>query len=408
MAINIGKTKAFLRAGQMAELDARRIEVLRRSSSIIQRKIHSYMARKTFVLVRRSAIQIQSVHRELAREAGMRGMVARDELRFRRQTKAVIIVQSHCRKYLACLHYTKLKKAAITTQCAWRGKVARRELKKLKMAARETSALQAAKNKLEKQVEELTWRLQLEKRIRVMVDKLAAENKKLKALVSSLEKKIDGTKKKFEETNKVSEKRLKQALEAESKIIQPKTSMQRLEEKISDMESENQILRQQSLFNAPVKFVSEHPSTSVTKNLENGNHVNEENKSNELQTVTPTKKFGTESDSKFRRSLIERQHENVNALINCIMKEVGFSQGSPVAACICLDVITAVEVKYPTSHQHATWSLDDLPRIEAGCFFVVLNCVLAPVAAAAAAATSALRIPTIGIGAETFCNGQVN
>nr|GEV27923.1 myosin 2 [Tanacetum cinerariifolium] len=49
--------------------------------------------------------------------------------------------------------------------CAWRGKVARGELRKLKMAARETGALQAAKNKLEKQVEELTWRLQLEKRI---------------------------------------------------------------------------------------------------------------------------------------------------------------------------------------------------------------------------------------------------
>jgi hypothetical protein len=36
-------------------------------------------------------------------------------------------------------------------------------------SARETGALQAAKNKLEKQVEELTWRLQLEKRIRVGV-----------------------------------------------------------------------------------------------------------------------------------------------------------------------------------------------------------------------------------------------
>lgn len=35
-------------------------------------------------------------------------------------------------------------------------------------AARETGALQAAKNKLEKQVEELTWRLQLEKRMRVL------------------------------------------------------------------------------------------------------------------------------------------------------------------------------------------------------------------------------------------------
>lgn len=37
-------------------------------------------------------------------------------------------------------------------------------------AARETGALQAAKNKLEKQVEELTWRLQLEKRMRVSIN----------------------------------------------------------------------------------------------------------------------------------------------------------------------------------------------------------------------------------------------
>ncbi|KAF5202605.1 Myosin-10, partial [Thalictrum thalictroides] len=34
----IGKTKVFLWAGQMAELDPRRIEVLGRSASIIQRK----------------------------------------------------------------------------------------------------------------------------------------------------------------------------------------------------------------------------------------------------------------------------------------------------------------------------------------------------------------------------------
>ncbi|KAG1335111.1 3-methyl-2-oxobutanoate hydroxymethyltransferase 1, mitochondrial [Cocos nucifera] len=41
---------------------------------------------------------------------------------------------------------------------------------------------------------------------------------------------------------------------------------------------------------------------------------------------------------------------------------------------------------------------------EAGCFSVVLECVPAPVAAAA---TSALQIPTIGIGAGQFCSGQV-
>ncbi|KAK5818950.1 hypothetical protein PVK06_023902 [Gossypium arboreum] len=67
---------------------------------------------------------------------------------------------------LIILHYLKLKKAAIATQCAWRGRVARKELRKLNMAVRETGALQAAKNKLENQVEKLTWRLQLEKRMR--------------------------------------------------------------------------------------------------------------------------------------------------------------------------------------------------------------------------------------------------
>lgn len=41
---------------------------------------------------------------------------------------------------------------------------------------------------------------------------------------------------------------------------------------------------------------------------------------------------------------------------------------------------------------------------DAGCFSVVLECVPAPVAAAA---TSALHIPTIGIGAGPFCSGQV-
>ncbi|KAI8023889.1 hypothetical protein LOK49_LG03G00963 [Camellia lanceoleosa] len=42
---------------------------------------------------------------------------------------------------------------------------------------------------------------------------------------------------------------------------------------------------------------------------------------------------------------------------------------------------------------------------KSGCFSIVLKCVLAPVATAA---TSALRIPIIGIGTGPFCIGQVN
>ncbi|XP_019461246.1 PREDICTED: myosin-6-like [Lupinus angustifolius] len=421
----IGKTKVFLRAGQMAELDTRRSELLGKSASIIQRKVRSYLACRSFVLLRSSARQIQAACRgHLARHAyeglrqeassliiqqyirmyiarktytdlfssavsiqtGMRGMAARCNLHFRKQARAAIVIQSHCRKYLAQHHFRNLKKAVITTQSLWRGKVARLELKKLKMAARETGALQAAKNKLEKQVEDLTLRLQLEKRIRVdmevlksqetqrlqsalqemqlqfketkellqkereaakreaervpviqevpvvdntLVENLTSENEKLKTLVTLLEKKIDETEKKYEEASKISEERLKQALDAETKIVQLKTAMQRLEEKFSDIESENQVLRQQSLANSSLKTMSKDLSTQVSEKLENGHHSTEEQKA--VETVTPVKKFGTESDS-LRRSYIERQHEYVDTLVKCVIKSTGFHLGKPVAA----------------------------------------------------------------------------
>ncbi|KAJ6689186.1 hypothetical protein OIU85_005577 [Salix viminalis] len=380
----IGKTKVFLRAGQMAELDAHRSEVLGRSASIIQMKVRSYFCRKSFILLRQSAIHIQTLCRaEVARnrfeclrretaclkiqkysrrylaskaynnlcfsavsiQSCMRGMAARNELCFRKQMRAVIVIQSQCRKHLAQLHYLRLKQAAIATQCAWRGRVARKELRKLKMAAKETGALQAAKSKLEKEVEELTWRLQLEKRIRAdleesktqenaklrtalqemqlefqeskallieereaikkaaeqtptiekvpvidneLVNKLTAENEMLKAMVSSLEKRIDETEKKYEETSKLSEERLKQALNAESKIIELKTTMQRLEEKLSDMEVEDQVLRHQALFSSSSRKMSEH-----------------------LEITS---------------------QESVDALIKCVEQNPGFSQGKPVGA----------------------------------------------------------------------------
>lgn len=44
--LQIGKTKVFLKAGQMAELDARRTEVLGRAARIIQSKFRSYLLLK--------------------------------------------------------------------------------------------------------------------------------------------------------------------------------------------------------------------------------------------------------------------------------------------------------------------------------------------------------------------------
>ncbi|KAG5382573.1 hypothetical protein IGI04_034043 [Brassica rapa subsp. trilocularis] len=366
----IGKTKVLLMAGQMAELDARRTEVLGRAARIIQRKFRSYLllkaainmqavcrgqlARHIFEDLRRkeaAALKIQRALRiylerrsyieaVVTVQSGLRGMAARDVLG--RKIKATLAIQIHCRRYLAESHYKKLKKAAITTQSAWRARLARRELRELKMAAKETGALQAAKSKLEKQVEDLTLRLQLEKRMRVdveesktqenaklqlalkeiqlqfketevsllkeveaakktaeivppvvkeeipivvdteLVEKLKSENDNLKSMVSSLEQKIDETEKKFKE-------KVKQALEAEDKIVNLKTAMHKLQETLEDVINENHVLKQSAL-STPVKTASGRffPSTPV-KNLQTGHHPSEENQLTGTMFTTPAR-----------------------------------------------------------------------------------------------------------------------
>ncbi|XP_023645864.1 myosin-7 isoform X2 [Capsella rubella] len=567
----IGKTKVFLRAGQMAELDAHRAEVLGHSARIIQRKVLTYQSRKTFLLLQAASSEIQALCRgqvarvwfeTIRREAaslkiqkqartyicqnaykslcssaclvqtGMRAKAARVELQFRKKRRATIIIQSEIRRCLCHQHYVRTKKAAITTQCGWRVKVARRELRNLKMAAKETGALQDAKTKLENQVEEITTNLEHEKQMRMEIEEvksqeiealqsaltdikrqlretqeskskevsdlqsalqdmqleieelskglemsndlaaeneqlkesvsslqnkveeserkyeeisklseerikeevpvtdqsaiikleaekqqlkalvssleekidaldrkhdetssniteqlkenvssdyenvsnLVAENERLKALVgslekkvserginstgeqkegmkeeslteddsidnerikkladenkdlndqvSSLEKKIDETEKKYEEASRLCEERLKQALDAETKLIELKTSMQRLEEKVSDMETEEHIRRQQVLINSASRKMSPQVSFTGQPPVENGHH--------ESLAPIPSKRFGTES---FRRSRVERQpHEFVDVLLKCVSKNVGFSHGKPVAA----------------------------------------------------------------------------
>lgn len=56
----MGKIKVFLRAGQMAELDARRAEVLGNAAKIIQRQCRTYIARREFIAMRKAAIELQT------------------------------------------------------------------------------------------------------------------------------------------------------------------------------------------------------------------------------------------------------------------------------------------------------------------------------------------------------------
>ncbi|CAL9085043.1 unnamed protein product [Musa textilis] len=168
----IGKTKVFLRAGQMAELDSRRAEVLNSAAKSIQNQIRTHILRKRFIALRKSTILVQSLWRRklafklfehmrrenaaikvqknlrrykarkaytvlkfsvIVLQTGFRFLAARNEFRFKKQTKAATVIQAHWRCYRAHSYHKKLKRASIVTQCRWRGRVARKELRKLKM-----------------------------------------------------------------------------------------------------------------------------------------------------------------------------------------------------------------------------------------------------------------------------------
>ncbi|GJV21300.1 myosin-11 isoform X1 [Tanacetum coccineum] len=350
----IGKTKVFLRAGQMAELDARRTEVLSSAAQTIQRRIRTHIAHKQFIETRKASVVIQSFCRgrlackrfdQLRRitaaikiekhfrryraskaysslrvsavkvQAAVRALKARKEFKVQKQTKAIIKIQTRWRCHRSSSHYKRLKKGAIVTQCRWRGKLARRELRKRKMAARETGALKKAKDKLEKQLEDLTLRLQLEKRLRTdleeakaseahkfqtslealqkklaeanatvvkekeaarkaiqeappvvqekeiiiedtkRIESLTKEVNSLKALLDSEKQQSASLQKKYAESQECSEERLRKLEDSENKVQQLQDSLSRLEEKLQNLESENKVFRQQAVSMTPNKFL---------------------------------------------------------------------------------------------------------------------------------------------------------
>ncbi|ONM38756.1 Myosin family protein with Dil domain [Zea mays] len=122
-------------------------------------------------------------------------MAARNEFTFRKKNKASVHIQSQWRCHRDYSNYMNLKRAALTYQCAWRRRVARKELRKLKLAARDTQALKVAKEKLEERVEELTSRLDREKKLRADLEKSKADEvSKLKEALHEMEQRVEEVK----------------------------------------------------------------------------------------------------------------------------------------------------------------------------------------------------------------------
>ncbi|KAJ3105937.1 Myosin type-2 heavy chain 1 [Phlyctochytrium planicorne] len=125
----MGLTKIFFRAGQLAFLEKLRSEKLRDCVVLIQKNIRKIVYRNRYRRMRQAAIKIQTAYR---------GYRARGQYKAERERIAATRIQTQVRMWLAKKQYQKTRNAGIKIQATWRMHVAQKELVRLR---RERAAL---------------------------------------------------------------------------------------------------------------------------------------------------------------------------------------------------------------------------------------------------------------------------
>ncbi|CAM0943744.1 unnamed protein product [Alopecurus aequalis] len=452
----LGRTKVFLRAGQIAILDAHRAEVLDNAARLIQGRFRTFMARREFVKTKEASISIQAycrgcfarkmytIRRETASaiilqkyvrrmllqrnyqeacsaalliQSCIRGFIARRYFSAIREQKAALVIQSFWRKRKVAMLFQQYKHATIVIQCAWRQKLARKELRKLRMTANEAGALREAKNKLEKKLDDLTLRLTLERRMRAageetklveiskrdkIIETLSAEcatakssarsehdknlllqrqlddslreiamlrsnktlkaeeekqNSNLKNIVKSLSEKNSLLENELSTARKSSDDTMEKLKDVEGKCTHLQQNLDKLQEKLANLENENHVLRNKA-FNISPKTVSEKFSTSIGLPNSEQKRI--------FETPPPTKylvHIPQSTGSRRTRLPVEKHEGNHEILLICIKENLGFKDGKPVAACIiyrCLLQWRAFESERTAIFDHVIEAINDV------------------------------------------------
>ncbi|THU71937.1 hypothetical protein C4D60_Mb04t06810 [Musa balbisiana] len=328
----IGKTKVFLRAGQMAELDARRAEVLNSAAKTIQNQIRTHILRKQFIALRKATIYVQSLWRRrlafklyegmrrenaaikvqknlrrykakkaytrlrlsvLVLQTGFRFLAARNEFRFRKQTKAATVIQSKWRCYRAYSYHKKLKWASLVTQCRWRGRVAKKELRKLKMTdleeakGQEITKLQSSLQAMQSKVDETTAMLVKEREAaKKAIEDAPPVIKENTVLVQDTEK-IDSLTDEVENLKASLQSEKQRADDAENRFNEAQTTSEERQRKLHESEGKLHQL-QESLHRLEEKLA----------NLESENKVLRQ----QAVSMAPNKLLSGRSKSTLQRS----------------------------------------------------------------------------------------------------------
>ncbi|KAF8730217.1 hypothetical protein HU200_017194 [Digitaria exilis] len=461
----LGRTKVFLRAGQIAILDTRRAEVLDNAARHIQGRFRTFITRKEYVKTRKASICVQAycrgclsrkmyaIRRETAAavivqkyarrwilrraylqaclaavliQSYARGFIARRYFSDIREHKAATVIQSTWRRRKAVRFFQHYRQATVAIQCAWRQKLARRELRRLKMAANEAGALREAKNKLEKKMDDLALRLTLERRLRaaseesksseilkrdkiietlsaecaaaksaaqnehvknlslqkqledslreitmlqskrIMTAEAEKENSNLKNLVDSLSLKNSILEKDLNVARKSSDDTMEKLKDVEGKCNHLQQNLDKLQEKLTNLENENHVLRQKAFNMPPVNNLAVTPKKLSEKFSASIGLPNSESKQT-FESPTPTKYLApipqTLSVSRRSRLPVERHEENHEILQRCIKENLGFKDGKPVAACIiykCLLHWRAFESERTAIFDHVIETINDV------------------------------------------------
>ncbi|KAF6146596.1 hypothetical protein GIB67_008882 [Kingdonia uniflora] len=462
----LGRSKVFLRAGQIALLYARRAEVLDNAAKLIQNSFRTFITCRNFALTREAATSLQAYCRGcLARhmfetkqkeaaalliqkyargwlsrhaylmlcsavvfiQSHIRGLSTRKKFLHIKEHRAATLIQARWRMYRAHSVFSHYQSSVITIQCLWRRKLAKRELHRLKKEANETGALQLAKNNLEKQMEDLTWRLHLEKRLRMTseesklveiskrdkdletlslnleeakqatanehknnkllqdqldlskkekmelqrklagMEELIKQNTYLKTSFESFGKKSSSMELELIKARKDNNDTMEKLREVEDKHLQLQQNLQSLEEKLSNLENENHILRQKAL-NSPRSNRSGFVKTYSEKY--SGALVLPDSDKGVYESPTPTKHMTpfqqTLSESRLSKISVERHQENHEFLMRCIREDLGFKDGKPVAACIiykCLFHWRAFESERTTIFDQIIGGINDVLKV---------------------------------------------
>jgi myosin-5 len=189
-----GKSRVFLRAGRMAELEKKRMELQNDSATIIQAYVKSWIARNYFKEVITSVLRIQCnwrgflACRERTRrqrenaalwiQSAYRSYSARKQFKCiidavrviqrsykaylqhrilvaERRERAAILIQSSWRSYVVRKGYIGMVRVVILIQSLWRARLARAEVAQRRIASRESGKLIQDKENLEKKVHQL-------------------------------------------------------------------------------------------------------------------------------------------------------------------------------------------------------------------------------------------------------------